>query len=79
MYLPLSYVLLQERSGDYEEGLNALTELDGAKDSNLRGLEKARSLLERHEEERPALDPATDEALQDFIARREAVLPDGVS
>ena len=54
-------------------------ELDGAKDSNLRGLEKARSLLERHEEERPALDPATDEALQDFIARREAVLPDGVS
>ena len=54
-------------------------ELDGAKDSNARGLEKARSLLERHEEERPALDPATDEALNDFIARREAVLPDGVS
>ena len=29
--------------------------------------------------EPPPLDPATDEALLDFIARRKAVLPEGVT
>jgi trimethylamine---corrinoid protein Co-methyltransferase len=28
--------------------------------------------------EPPPLDPSIDEALQDFIARRKAVLPEGV-
>jgi trimethylamine:corrinoid methyltransferase-like protein len=35
-------------------------------------------LLGRFEDEGPEMDPAQDEALRDFIARREAVLPDDV-
>lgn len=52
---------------------------EGAKDANRRGIETARSLLERFEDEPPALDPAIDEALLAFIAQREAELPDHVS
>jgi len=50
---------------------------DGAKDANQRALERARRMLAEYEP--PPLDPAVDEALRDFIARREAVLPDTVS
>jgi trimethylamine--corrinoid protein Co-methyltransferase len=52
---------------------------EGAKDANTRGLEKARQLIERFEDYAPPLDPAVDEALLEFIARREAELPDHVS
>ncbi|MEM6355950.1 MAG: trimethylamine methyltransferase family protein [Pseudomonadota bacterium] len=40
-----------------------------------RALGWARALLEGCEE--PALDPGVDEALQDFIARREREIPAG--
>ena len=46
---------------------------DGAKDTTARALEKAQQMLRDYEE--PALDPATDEALNDFIARREREIP----
>ncbi|MGF1608480.1 MAG: trimethylamine methyltransferase family protein [Kiloniellales bacterium] len=52
---------------------------EGGKDANTRGLEKARQLLDRYEDTAPRLDPAVDEALRAFIARREAELPDQVS
>jgi trimethylamine---corrinoid protein Co-methyltransferase len=47
---------------------------DGAKDAAQRGLEAARRALDAYEA--PALDPGVDEGLRDFIARREAELPD---
>ncbi len=50
---------------------------EGSKDHDTRGREKARALLEAYEE--PKLDPAVDEALRDFIARRERELPSSVS
>jgi trimethylamine---corrinoid protein Co-methyltransferase len=49
---------------------------DGAKDAAARGTEAARRALASYVA--PPLDPAVDEALLDFIARREAELPDGV-
>ena len=47
---------------------------DGEKDASARGLEAARRALDAYVE--PALDPGVDEALREFIARREAELPD---
>ena len=52
-------------------------EIDGSMDANTRALNKAQTMLERYEE--PSMDPAIDEALKDFMARREQVLPDEVS
>ena len=49
---------------------------EGAEDANTRGLKAARAALDRYVE--PALDPAVDEALLDFIARREKDLPETV-
>ncbi len=49
---------------------------EGSEDANSRGLRAAREALERYQE--PELDPATDEALREFIAQRESVLPDSV-
>ena len=46
---------------------------EGRKDTNTRGLEKARQMLADYE--KPAMDPAIDEALQDFVRRRKAELP----
>jgi trimethylamine--corrinoid protein Co-methyltransferase len=46
---------------------------EGSKDTTARALERARKLLGEYEE--PKLDPATDEALRDFIARREREIP----
>ncbi|RDD60425.1 trimethylamine methyltransferase family protein [Ferruginivarius sediminum] len=46
---------------------------EGAKDTTARALEKAHRMLEEYEE--PTLDPAIDEALRDFIARREREIP----
>lgn len=42
---------------------------DGAQDANARGTEAARKALREYEE--PPLDPAVDEALREFITRRE--------
>ncbi|MEO1723393.1 MAG: trimethylamine methyltransferase family protein, partial [Pseudomonadota bacterium] len=42
-------------------------------DTTARALARARALLEDYEE--PTLDPGVDEALQDFIARREREIP----
>jgi len=49
---------------------------EGSKDANERAIEKAKNMLDHYQ--LPALDPAIDEALLDFIAERERVLPDGV-
>ena len=50
---------------------------EGAKDHDTRGRDKARAMLRDYEE--PTLDEGVAEALRDFIARREAALPDTVS
>ena len=50
---------------------------EGAKDHDTRGREKARAMLDAYEE--PKLDEAVDEAMRDFIARRESELPNNVS
>jgi trimethylamine--corrinoid protein Co-methyltransferase len=49
---------------------------EGAQDANARASATARKML--HEYEAPPIDPGTDEALQAFIAKRKAELPDGV-
>jgi trimethylamine--corrinoid protein Co-methyltransferase len=46
---------------------------EGSKDTTARALERARKMLAEYEE--PKLDPAVDEALRDFIARREREIP----
>ena len=46
---------------------------EGSKDVNQRALEFARKLLADYEE--PSLDPGTNEALLDYIARREREIP----
>ncbi|MGI9355192.1 MAG: trimethylamine methyltransferase family protein [Rhizobiaceae bacterium] len=46
---------------------------DGSKDITPRALERARELLAVYEE--PKLDPAIEEALLDYIARREGEIP----
>lgn len=46
---------------------------DGSKDATARALEAARGALAAYEE--PALDEDIDEALRDYIARREREIP----
>ncbi|MEM1383659.1 MAG: trimethylamine methyltransferase family protein [Pseudomonadota bacterium] len=46
---------------------------EGALDTTARALNKAKAMLAEYEE--PSLDPATDEALRDYIARREREIP----
>ncbi len=46
---------------------------DGSKDATTRALEQARAVLSEYEE--PKLDPAVDEALLDYMARREREIP----
>jgi trimethylamine--corrinoid protein Co-methyltransferase len=46
---------------------------EGEKDITRRALEQAKRLLKEYEE--PKLDPAKDEELRDYIARRESVIP----
>ena len=46
---------------------------EGSIEITQRALQKARQLLDAYEE--PALDPAKDEALRDYIARREREIP----
>ncbi|MEM7030993.1 MAG: trimethylamine methyltransferase family protein [Chloroflexota bacterium] len=50
-------------------------EVDGSKSITERALEHAKMLLKQYEE--PKLEAATDEALRDFIARREQEIPLG--
>ena len=50
---------------------------EGAKDHDTRGRDKARAMLSAYEE--PKLEKGIAEGLKDFIARREAELPDTVS
>jgi trimethylamine--corrinoid protein Co-methyltransferase len=52
-------------------------EAEGGKDADRRATEAAQRLLARYEP--PPLDPAIDEALLDFIARRKGELPDNVT
>ena len=52
-------------------------EAEGARDLDQRATAAAKQLLERYEP--PPLDPAIDEALLDFIARRKAELPNSVT
>ena len=46
---------------------------EGSQEITARALDRARKLLDAYEE--PALDPARDEALRDYIARREREIP----
>ena len=46
---------------------------DGSKEINERALEKVQALLDAYEE--PTLDPGIDEALRDYITRREREIP----
>ena len=46
---------------------------EGSQDVTARALRTAKSLLQSYE--RPPLDPGTDEALKDYIARREREIP----
>ncbi|HPQ94499.1 MAG: trimethylamine methyltransferase family protein [Thiothrix sp.] len=46
---------------------------DGSLDVNQRGVQQARRLL--HDYQEPVLDPAVDEALRDYMARRETEIP----
>lgn len=48
---------------------------DGSQDITTRALKHAKQLLSEYEE--PTLDPAINEALLDFIARRERKIPEG--
>ncbi len=50
---------------------------EGAKDHDTRGREKARAMLAAYE--KPKMDEAVSEALDDFIARRERELPGSVN
>ena len=50
---------------------------EGAKDHDTRGREKARAMLAAYEP--PKMDEGIAEGLRDFIARREAELPDSVN
>jgi trimethylamine---corrinoid protein Co-methyltransferase len=52
-------------------------EAEGGKDANQRATEAARRLLAQYEP--PPLDAAIDEALQEFIAKRKAELPNAVT
>ena len=45
-------------------------EAEGARDANTRAADRARKVLQQYEA--PPLDPAIDEALLDFIARKKA-------
>ncbi len=49
---------------------------EGSKDANTRAIEKAKQLLAEYEA--PALDETINEELLEFIARREAQLPDSI-
>ena len=51
----------------------------GAKDATARGTEWIRRALERYEAEPPGLDPASAEALADYVARREREIPAGIA
>ena len=46
---------------------------EGSVEINERALKRARDLLREYEE--PKLDPGIDEALRDYIARREIEIP----
>ena len=50
---------------------------EGGRDAATRAHATARSMLDAYEA--PPLDPGVDEAVRDFIARRKAELPDGVT
>ena len=50
--------------------------VDGALDANQRALRRAQEMLGSYEP--PPMDEAVDEALREYIAKREAELPDGV-
>jgi len=54
-------------------------EAEGAKDANARAAAIAKKMLERYDDVAPPLDPAKDEELLDFIARRKRELPDNVT
>ena len=50
-------------------------EEEGSRSAELVGIEKAKRWLARYEP--PPIDPALDEALQEFVARRTAEIPGG--
>ena len=50
--------------------------VDGALDANQRALRRAKEMIRSYEP--PPMDEAVDEALREYIAKREAELPDGV-
>ena len=57
----------------YDNNTYEQWDADGGKDITERALETAKAMLDSYE--LPAMDEATDEALLDFIARREREIP----
>jgi trimethylamine--corrinoid protein Co-methyltransferase len=49
-------------------------EENGAKDTQVRAFERWNAMLEEYEA--PPIDPATDDALKDFVGRRKREIPD---
>lgn len=52
-------------------------QLEGSTDANTRAIKKVKEMLASYQA--PDLDPAVDEELKAFIARRESELPKGVN
>ena len=62
---------LQKRQKMFKKGRSWVAE--GSKDVTERALATAKSMLDSYEQ--PPMDAATDEALRDYIARREREIP----
>lgn len=52
-------------------------EAEGARDTRALAAERVQALIAAYE--RPAMDPGTEEALRDYVARRKAAMPDAFS
>ena len=64
------FIFDSQHNNSYEQW-----DVEGRLDSEAVGVLKARKWLQKYEA--PPIDPALDEALQDFIARRESEIPTG--
>jgi len=50
----------------------------GSKDVSTRGREWCKNMLERYEENPPAIDQGIEESLREFVVKREAEIPVGI-
>lgn len=78
-FLGCAHTMRNYQTAFYESALSDSENVEsweerGAKDMRRRAFERWTGLIADYEA--PPIDPATDEALQDFVARRKAELPD---